>query len=107
MLPKQKLLILLSIIVLALIIAGCFYYSKKQSEQDRLKEEILFQQELEEKSKEYQSDFPKATKEQSYDIAYYDMAIAEKDVELCQKIQGEELRSNCLNYLNFISSHKE
>jgi predicted Holliday junction resolvase-like endonuclease len=57
-----------------------------------------YEQEIQERTKNFLENNPNANESYARDVAYHDLAIDEKNSKLCEKINTEWLKEDCLNY---------
>jgi hypothetical protein len=60
--------------------------------------EKSYEQEIQERTKNFLENNPNANESYARDVAYHDLAIEKKDSNLCEKISNEQLKEDCLNY---------
>ena len=50
---------------------------------------------IQEKVNQCREDNPSATESYCYDLSYYDIAVNNNDITLCERISGEDMKSYC------------
>jgi uncharacterized protein YneF (UPF0154 family) len=85
---KKHLAIIFFVASLSLIFLVCFFVLSRKN----------YEQEIQEEIKKFLEDNPKANESYARDVAYHDLAIEKKDSSLCEKINIEWLKEDCLNF---------
>jgi len=85
---KHLAIIFFSIACFSLILLVYFFIFSTKS----------YEQEIQERTKNFLENNPNANESYARDVAYHDLAIDEKNSNLCEKISNEQLKEDCLNY---------
>jgi hypothetical protein len=82
------------VLILLFSLTIYFYFNLFQ-----FKKSLIYNKEyVKNKMEEFLKDNPKANESYAKDVVYHDIAIAEKNSAICEKIKTEWLREDCYNY---------
>lgn len=96
----KLLLILLFIFLLFLSFYLYFILFPQKSPEEKRKESLIYNETyVQERINDFLRDNPTASESYARDVVYHEIAIAEKNSTICEKITTEWLKQDCYNYL--------